>query len=50
MRGSKIIPGADKDNPPVARVAFWTDDESSKLKYQHRRGKYLLGYALGQWI
>lgn len=25
------IPGATKENPPIARVAFWTDDESSKL-------------------
>lgn len=27
----KKIPGATKANPPVARIAFWTDDESSKI-------------------
>jgi uncharacterized protein (TIGR02600 family) len=26
-----VIPGASKENPPVARVAFWTDDESGKV-------------------
>lgn len=25
------IPKADKSNPPVARFAFWTDDESAKI-------------------
>ncbi len=25
------IEGASKENPPVARTAFWTDDESSKI-------------------
>jgi len=30
--GSKtVIPGASPENPPVARFAFWTDDESCKL-------------------
>lgn len=28
---TKELPGADKENPPVARLAFWTDDESAKL-------------------
>ncbi|PTY02315.1 hypothetical protein DB346_09395 [Verrucomicrobia bacterium LW23] len=25
------IPGAGKDNPPYGRIAFWTDDESTKV-------------------
>jgi uncharacterized protein (TIGR02600 family) len=25
------IPGATKENPPVARIAFWSDDESAKI-------------------
>src|SRR5688572_6021275 len=28
---SKRLPRATKENPPVARIAFWTDDETSKL-------------------
>lgn len=26
-----IISGATKENPPVARIAFWTDDETAKI-------------------
>ena len=26
-----ILKGAAKENPPVARLAFWTDDESAKI-------------------
>ena len=30
--GEKLkIEGASKTNPPIARIAFWTDDESAKL-------------------
>lgn len=28
---SGILKNASKENPPVARLAFWTDDESSKI-------------------
>lgn len=28
---NKRLPGASKQNPPIARMAFWTDDESAKL-------------------
>ncbi len=28
---SDILKGASKDNPPVARLAFWADDESAKI-------------------
>ena len=31
MNDSGVINGASKENPPIARVAFWTDDESAKL-------------------
>lgn len=29
--GTLTIPGASKDDPVVARMAFWTDDETSKI-------------------
>ena len=29
--GTGQISGASKDNPPVARIAFWTDDDTCKL-------------------
>ena len=35
----------DADNPMVSRVAFWTDDESCKVKCQHRVGRGVLGHA-----
>lgn len=28
---SIVLPGANKENPPVGRIAFWADDETSKL-------------------
>lgn len=31
LDATQKIPGASKLNPPVARVAFWTDDESAKV-------------------
>jgi len=39
---------ASSTNPIVGRIAFWTDDETCKVKHQYGFGRDILGRAEGK--